>query len=74
MSLNIFLWVRNPSLKQRSKKVPKPKQNKFSLKFSISKVIGRNFLKCSSGKIHDEIIKKGNPAKENIYKYISLST
>ena len=43
-------------IKAEKQKVLKPKPKKKSLKFSISKVIGRNFLKCSSRKIHDEII------------------
>ena len=62
-----FSGSKKSIIKTENQKVPRP--NKISLKFCFSKVIGRKLLKYSSktGVIQDEIMKKGNPAKENIY-------
>ena len=64
-----FSGSKKSIIKTENQKVPKPRPNKISLKFSFSKVIGRKLLNYSSktGVIQDEIMKKANPAKENIY-------
>ena len=64
-----FSGSKKSIIKTEKKNAPKPKQKMLSLSFSISKIIERRLLKGSkkSGEIPDQILKKENPAKENIY-------